>query len=667
MRIAPEDGHGRPAAARPVWWQQLAIGLALFALYVLVDSLASPSRRAAAMDHGRDLLAWEQHLHLDIEHGLNHALAPHRVFATLASYEYAWTYILSALALLGWVWWRRPEVWRDARDSFIVMNLAAFVCFALYPVAPPRFLTDAGFIDVVRQGHTAGSWGNSLVDSANQVAAIPSLHVGWALWVSAVLARLALGRWVQLISAVHVLLTWYVVMATANHYLVDALAAVPAVLLGEAYARWRVWRRDRRPRGELVPACDAFFLNVEGAGAPQHVGGVVLLEPSEQQPTIEQVRDLVRHGLARRPGLDLRPVQPSRWRRLRWITADDIDLDWHVVERRAEGGIEGLVAELAQDPMPRDRPLWRVVLVRDIAPGVAGVICVVHHSVADGIRTVDHTFALFEPQVSMPMPSGGGPGPLVRAAATVAGLAQLATDGGARPLGEGSRRRSYATADVHLAELSRAASARDVRVTDLLIAATVAGLRATAPQLVARAGRRLCVSVPLAVPTTRRTGNATAAVMVKVPLDEPDLERLIVRIARLTQRLRRPTRAIAARFVMATGLRLLPEPAAAWFARTVYGPRFLQVIVSNIPGPRPQLSLLGTPVHRAHPILPLAPQTPLALGALGWSGELGLGMAGDPAMLDVDALSAHVGDTLAGLAGERSVGMPLQREEEARP
>ena len=78
-------------------------------------------------------------------------------------------------------------------------------------------------------GHTWGSWGSPLVGHANQLAAMPSLHFGWALWVSVVLARISGSRRVQLVSAVHVLLTLWVILATGNHYLLDALVVTVIV------------------------------------------------------------------------------------------------------------------------------------------------------------------------------------------------------------------------------------------------------------------------------------------------------------------------------------------------------------------------------------------------------------------------------------------------------
>ena len=261
-------------------WRQIALGLLLFGVYLVVDALDGASRRAAANRHGHDLFALEQRLHIDVEHTLNDWLAPHHTLSVLANYEYAYTYILSALILMAWVIARRPDLWRATRDSFIVLNLLAIATFAIYPTAPPRMLPDLGFVDTVTRGGTVGSWGSGLVDAANQVAAMPSLHVGWALWVSVVLGRISARRSVQLLSAVHVLLTLFVVLATANHYLLDAIAVVIPVILGVAYADLR----RTEPAGERSTA--GALVEVVRDGSAERIGPW-LRRQSERWPVIK--------------------------------------------------------------------------------------------------------------------------------------------------------------------------------------------------------------------------------------------------------------------------------------------------------------------------------------------------------------------------------------------
>jgi diacylglycerol O-acyltransferase / wax synthase len=658
------------AVGRPALLGQLAVGLALFALYLLIDATGGAARRAAALRHGRAVFDLERRLHLDVEHGLNAWLAPHHTLATLADYEYATTYIVSAMALLVWVWVRRPEEWRFARDSFVVLNLLAMATFLLYPTAPPRMLAGAGFVDTVSRGHTVGSWGSGMVDTANQVAAMPSLHIGWALWVSVVLARFTAGFRVQVLSATHVLLTLVVVMATANHYLLDAVAVVVPIQVGVWWAR----RLHDGPPGEVVASCDAFFLHVESTGAAQHVGGLVVLDGA-QSPTLAELERLVSERLLPLPRFGQRLEAPSRWRRQRWVDVP-VDVREQVSEEHVSGdhGVRRTVARLAEQPLPRDRPLWRVVLVHGDVDGVPrhAVVVLVHHAVADGVGTIMSAMRLFDPLVSLPVPTDRGPGPLARAGAVVLGLAQLATDGGARSLGPGSPERDFGIAVVPFDGIRRAAQDRGVRVTDLVIAATVDAVRTVAPALAERARGDLKVSVPLLVrvPTGVPQGNSTAAIILDTPT-RGGFDELLAEVVRRGRRLRRPTRAVASRFVMATGLRVLPEPAAAWFARTVYGGRFLHLVVSNLPGPPDVLTMMGRGSTGVYPILPLAPGTPLAMGALSWGGELGVGVATDPGMLDAGAVTEVLRQRLSAVSvaaeGGSTTGesaTPLQGQEQ---
>src|SRR5215468_1034660 len=338
--------QGQLGAGRPPLWRELSVGLLVFGVYAVVTGLHGSGREAVAAGHAREVLQLERWLHLDIERRLNAWLAPHRVLSMLANYEYAFSYALSAFILLFWVYARRPAAYRWARSSFIVLNLVGVTCFALYPLMPPRLLAGEGYVDTVLRGHTWGSWGSPLVAHANVLAAMPSLHVGWALWVSVLLGYLSGTRVMQGISAVHVLLTAYVIMATANHYVVDALAAVPLVWV----SAWLGRRLSPRPgdsarpgepgrAGVRVPAADAFFLHVDSEAAPQHVGGVVLLDVTDTPLDRERVVAVVRAALPELPRFRQLLLPPAPRRRPRWVDLPDSALDWswHVPERDLGG------------------------------------------------------------------------------------------------------------------------------------------------------------------------------------------------------------------------------------------------------------------------------------------------------------------------------------------
>jgi wax ester synthase-like acyl-CoA acyltransferase family protein/uncharacterized protein DUF1298 len=354
----------------------------------------------------------------------------------------------------------------------------------------------------------------------------------------------------------------------------------------------------------------------------------------------------------------------GRWRRPGWVAQPDLDWDWHVPVRDltrpdgAPGGfaaLHALVAELAAEPLPRDRPMWRFVAVLGVEADRAAAILIVHHVIADGVGTVAQALAMLEPRYAPRIPAQRTPGPVKRAAATMVGLAQLATDGFPRlklPTGDAAAR-GFTTVDLPLDGVREIALRRQVRVSDVLLAVVAGALSAAVP---AAPRGLLRVAVPLMVrpPGAAAEGNLTAAVMTEVPLgpvDGGEIARL-TEIARRSRGLYTGTRTLASNFAMRAAGVVLPVPVHAWFARTVYGGAVFQAIVSNMPGPDMALRLAGAPLAGVYPILPLAPRAPLAVGALGWDGVLSVGVATDPALIEdagslADAMKVVFGELRA--------------------
>ncbi|WP_181063221.1 bifunctional phosphatase PAP2/O-acyltransferase family protein [Nocardia nova] len=675
---------GNPS--RPVLWRDCVVGLAVFGLYLAVDALHTPARRELADRNAHRIFDLEQWLAIDFEHPLNRWLESRALLATLANYEYAFTYIVSAFALLFWLYFRRRADYARARDSFLLLNILAIACFALFPVTPPRLLPELGFTDTVVNGHTWGSWGSSLVSGANQLAAVPSLHVGWALWVSVVLARVSGGWVVQVLSAVHVGLTTYVIVATANHFVLDAVIAVAFVAVSiQLVDRWYA-------RPPVVPPADAFFLHIEKSGIPQQVGGMVVFQPrADGGPGLAAVRELVQGELAHLPRFQQRLDQPGRWRRARWVDSP-VDWDWHVTERTIPGsdpgvadepsgreagpgtafgaataevamtpsavarrvdGIGRVVTDLAAEVLPKDRPLWRLVLVRDPEAGAIGVVLLLHHVVADGIGTVVQALRLLRPTIDLPVAERKPPSWGTAVAGTAAGLAQLAAD--AQPKGtlpDDCVRRVFTVCSLDLETVRAVARSHRARVTDVLLSVTVTALQRLRPDLGERLHGQIRVAVPLMVrdPTTGAEGNSTAAVMIDIPLTAATPAQRLAEIRTRSDRLHSGTRALASHFVMDRVLRLFPEPAVGAFARSVYGGRFFHAIVSNMAGPDVAMTFANMPITQVFPILPSAPGVPLVAGVLSWNGELGIGLSVDPAILDARAVVAELPDVLAELA-----------------
>jgi membrane-associated phospholipid phosphatase len=244
-------------------WIELAIVAWLFWLYDVINNLA-PIRHALAVANARSLLGFERTLGLDPELTLNRWLAGHATLASFASYYYFFAHALVTFAVLVWLWWWRPNRYVALRTALVIINLLAFVVFWRYPLAPPRSFPALGYIDVIAGSHALVSWHSGvLVRDADQFAAMPSLHVAWALWSATAVWQCTRRVAIRALAALYPVLTSFVVLATGNHYLLDVLAgaATAALAFATQYAFRQlaalVRRRRSAPReraAESVPA-----------------------------------------------------------------------------------------------------------------------------------------------------------------------------------------------------------------------------------------------------------------------------------------------------------------------------------------------------------------------------------------------------------------------------
>ncbi len=242
---------------RTRWWFELLTIAWLAWVYDAITNLA-PLRLPAALAHGRDVLSLETTLHIDPERGLDRWLAGHHTLGLWISDYYDNAHFIVTLGLLGFLWWRRADIYRPLRSALVLVNLLGFLVFWLYPVAPPRML--AGFTDVVAATGAIGSWHTgSLASHANELAAMPSLHIAWAGWCTLALWQISARRWVRALAIVYPLATTFAVLATGNHYVLDIVAGWLVLGLALAIVRAgaplgsRLRARMRLPRASHTP------------------------------------------------------------------------------------------------------------------------------------------------------------------------------------------------------------------------------------------------------------------------------------------------------------------------------------------------------------------------------------------------------------------------------
>ncbi|MEU6575822.1 phosphatase PAP2 family protein [Streptomyces sp. NPDC046805] len=231
-------GTGVFPRTRPRWWTELPLILLVYACYS-AGRLLARGDVTGAVDHGLAILRIENVLHLNAELPLNRLFTRASWLGIPADFCYASLHYLVTPAILVWLFRRHTAAYRTARTWLMTSTFIGLIGFTLLPTCPPRLLAAGhGFVDTMARYSTYGWWGGEasaprgLGGMTNQYAAMPSLHVGWALWCGVMLWRHGRTPAARILGVGYPLLTAIVVMGTANHYLLDAVAGAAVMGAG---------------------------------------------------------------------------------------------------------------------------------------------------------------------------------------------------------------------------------------------------------------------------------------------------------------------------------------------------------------------------------------------------------------------------------------------------
>ncbi|CAM5435021.1 phosphatase PAP2 family protein [Streptomyces aurantiogriseus] len=233
------------------WWTELPLILLVYACYS-AGRLLARGDVTTAVDHGLAILRIEKFLHINAEHPLNRLFRTEAWIGVPADFWYASLHYLVTPVLLVWLFRSRAVHYRAARTWLMTSTFIGLIGFTLLPTCPPRLLSaNHGFVDTMAQYSSYGWWGGEasaprgLGGMTNQYAAMPSLHVGWALWCGVMLWRHGRTRTAKVAAVVYPLVTVIVVMGTANHYFLDAVAGAAVMGVGLLLAPLVMRRTDR--------------------------------------------------------------------------------------------------------------------------------------------------------------------------------------------------------------------------------------------------------------------------------------------------------------------------------------------------------------------------------------------------------------------------------------
>jgi diacylglycerol O-acyltransferase len=459
---------------------------------------------------------------------------------------------------------------------------------------------------------------------------------------------------------------------------------------------------------ERLIVLDEMFLHLESPQAPMHLGGIVVLEGP--RPSIRSLRAAIASRLHRVERLRQRVVEvPLGLHRPVWVDDAGFDIANHVLApATAQPGrrvsVQAEAAAAMSSRLERNRPLWDVRVVDGVGEDRWALVFRAHHCMVDGASAVE----VLENLLDGAGDESGAPawrprreptrdellqvalkdrlqaatrGLSTLRALSESGRLETAAAGWAQSVGDFLRGsfgaptsainrsidggRSFEHARAELATLKRIGDATGRKVNDVVLAAATGGLRRVLAQRGVRpegAALRALVPVSLRSPEPQRDGrvnegslgNRVSGVWLDLPVAEPDpLERLRVvgeRMDALKSSDLHGGRNVALAFEQ------LPSPAIAGAARLAQLQRAFNVAITNVAGPRRAVHVRGRRVVEIHPLVPLAPNTALAVAALSYAGAMSFGILADArGAPDAVVLAEGIEKSIAELASALAV------------
>jgi uncharacterized membrane protein YkvA (DUF1232 family) len=248
----------------PGGWLDVLRQVALFAVaylaYRVVRGLVEGDANAA-FAHARDVISLELTLHIFVEPSIQTWASGSRSLMDFLSWLYVNAQTTVTVGALVYLYLRHNRSFYFVRNMFVIAMVLALIGYVVFPTAPPRFMPEWGFIDSVADvtGVHVSHASASLSALVNPYAAVPSMHVCFALMIGWPLARLTRRRIVKVVWFLYPFLMAFVIIATANHFIFDAILGALTAGLAAYGASWLararpgVWRFSS-PAGNRLQA-----------------------------------------------------------------------------------------------------------------------------------------------------------------------------------------------------------------------------------------------------------------------------------------------------------------------------------------------------------------------------------------------------------------------------
>ncbi|MFC9287504.1 phosphatase PAP2 family protein [Streptomyces sp. NPDC057052] len=221
-----------------LWFEVLLIAVSYWTYSQIRNAV--PEQRTEALRNADWIWRMEHHLAIAVEESVNRTVNSVTWLIVGMNYYYATLHFVLTLGVLVWLYRLHPGRYAATRLALFATTAVALVGYYLYPLAPPRLMNGDDFIDTVVVHQTWGSMASGdLKNMSNQYAAMPSMHIGWSLWCGLTIFALATLPWVRVLGLLYPVATLVVIVATANHFWLDAVGGLVCLAFGYAVAR--VW------------------------------------------------------------------------------------------------------------------------------------------------------------------------------------------------------------------------------------------------------------------------------------------------------------------------------------------------------------------------------------------------------------------------------------------
>ncbi len=427
------------------------------------------------------------------------------------------------------------------------------------------------------------------------------------------------------------------------------------------------------PESQPLSFDDAQILRLESATIMGHTTKALVLSPDAGGRALEprKLRERVAERLAAVPRLQLRLVKPTQRHELpAWEHDAELDLDWHVAASADapldDAGFRDVVGELMGERLDHERPLWRLDVVA-LAGERTGVVGRIHHALADGVTAIrvlsgllwdeDEETAESTRTPSRPAPSRPTPKPRADAKRStrrlIPALERELRPGAHSPFDHhiGPQREvAWATFPLERIKAIEHAAGEGVTVNDVVLAAVAGALRVWIGDS-GEAPRALRAQIPVSLHLREGSGdvgNKDSFLNVDLPIDEPEPRRRLMRINAETRerKLDHDAETLYA-FFHALGHF---KPLYKGVTRITSGPREFALSVSNVPGPRDPVLILGHELGDFCSFAEPADRHALRVSIISIGGSIAFGFCSDPeAIGGVDRIAAALDGALAEL------------------